>query len=61
METGVTAFHFSVMKDDKKPLNSSHEYQVVFIEPNDGTHVFDLQTGEYLAVRNNLGGTDYSP
>ncbi|KAH9932748.1 uncharacterized protein BXZ73DRAFT_46636 [Epithele typhae] len=45
METGVTVFHFSVMQDAARPLNYSHEYQIVFIEPNDGTHVFDLQLG----------------
>ncbi|KAK7689951.1 hypothetical protein QCA50_006591 [Cerrena zonata] len=50
IETGVTAFHFSVKKDDKKPLNLSHEYQPVFIEPNDGTHVFDLQVGSPFTI-----------
>lgn len=45
METGISVFHFSIMADEKKPLNYSHEYQVVFIEPNDGTHVFEVQLG----------------
>ena len=45
MESGTTAFHFSVMADESRPLNYSHEYQVVFVEPNDGSHVFDLQLG----------------
>lgn len=41
-------FHFSVKVDTKRPLNLSHEYQVVWIEPNDGSHVFDLQIGELV-------------
>ncbi|KAI0058240.1 hypothetical protein BV25DRAFT_1290923 [Artomyces pyxidatus] len=45
LETGVSAFHFSVRTDDALPLNYKHEYQVVWIEPTDGTHVFDLQIG----------------
>lgn len=46
METGVSVFHFSIKADEKRPLNYSHEYQVVFIEPLDGSHVFDIQLGE---------------
>ncbi|KAF5360180.1 hypothetical protein D9758_011333 [Tetrapyrgos nigripes] len=45
MEVGVTRFHFSVKENDQLPLNFTHEYQVVFIEPSDGTHVFELQIG----------------
>ncbi|KAH9972002.1 hypothetical protein BGW80DRAFT_1173774 [Lactifluus volemus] len=45
IESGVTAFHFSVQADTTQPLNNTHEYQPVFIEPADGTHIFDLQTG----------------
>ncbi|KAF8817078.1 hypothetical protein BYT27DRAFT_7075551 [Phlegmacium glaucopus] len=45
METGVSVFHFSIKTDESRPLNYSHEYQVVFIEPNDGSHVFDIQLG----------------
>ena len=45
LESGVTAFHFSVYADTKRPLNYSHEYQPVFVEKPDGSHVFDLQTG----------------
>ncbi|KAJ7085218.1 hypothetical protein B0H15DRAFT_847431 [Mycena belliarum] len=45
METGVTVFHFSIKGDGQRPLNYSHEYQVVFIEPSDGTHVFGIQLG----------------
>ena len=47
MESGVTVFHFSVKVDDKRPLNYNHEYQVVFIEPNDGSHVFALKLGQF--------------
>ena len=45
IESGQTAFHFSVMADPTQPLNVSHEYQAVFIEPNDGTHIFQLDMG----------------
>ncbi|KAG6811712.1 hypothetical protein H0H92_006169 [Tricholoma furcatifolium] len=45
METNVTVFHFSIQMDDQKPLNYTHEYQIVFIEPSDGTHVFGIQLG----------------
>ncbi|KAF8158448.1 hypothetical protein B0H34DRAFT_797835 [Crassisporium funariophilum] len=45
MESGVTVFHFSVKADEGRPLNWGHEYQVVFIEPGDGSHVFGLQLG----------------
>ncbi|KAI0775552.1 hypothetical protein BD413DRAFT_529338 [Trametes elegans] len=45
MEEGATIFHFSIQKDEERPLNYDHEYQIVFIEPNDGTHVFEVQLG----------------
>jgi hypothetical protein len=50
MEVGVTVFHFSIMMDKAKPLNFSHEYQIVFIEPNDGTHVFGIQLGSPFTI-----------
>ncbi|EDR13666.1 uncharacterized protein LACBIDRAFT_308894 [Laccaria bicolor S238N-H82] len=50
MESGVTAFHFSIKQDEKKPLNYSHEYQIVFIEPNDGSHVFGIQLGSPFTI-----------
>lgn len=46
METGTTVFHFSIKADPERPLNYSHEYQIVFIEPSDGTHVFGIQLGQ---------------
>ena len=48
METGVSIFHFSIKADGIRPLNYSHEYQVVYIEHRDGTHVFEIQLGEHL-------------
>ncbi|KAK7025553.1 hypothetical protein VNI00_015906 [Paramarasmius palmivorus] len=45
IETGVTQFHFSIKADTENPLNLTHEYQIVFIEPSDGTHVFGVQLG----------------
>ncbi|KAH9850153.1 hypothetical protein C2E23DRAFT_326878 [Lenzites betulinus] len=45
MEQNKTIFHVSIQKDELRPLNYSHEYQIVFIEPNDGSHVFEIQLG----------------
>ncbi|KXN82853.1 hypothetical protein AN958_02127 [Leucoagaricus sp. SymC.cos] len=45
IENGTTVFHFSINADTKRPLNYSHEYQIVFIEPSDGSHVFGIQLG----------------
>lgn len=45
-QVGTTAFHFSITPDTCKPLNLTHEYQVVFIEPTDGTHVFAIKLGK---------------
>ncbi|OCH89931.1 hypothetical protein OBBRIDRAFT_812977 [Obba rivulosa] len=45
IENGTTVFHFSIKLDERRPLNYTHEYQIVFIEPNDGTHVFEVQLG----------------
>ncbi|KAI0292395.1 hypothetical protein BC826DRAFT_1146699 [Russula brevipes] len=45
LESGITAFHFSVYRDEGLPLNYTHEYQALWVEPTDGSHVFDLQLG----------------
>ncbi|PIL35046.1 hypothetical protein GSI_02833 [Ganoderma sinense ZZ0214-1] len=45
IETNKTVFHVSIQKDETRPLNYTHEYQIVFIEPNDGSHVFGIQLG----------------
>ncbi|KAK3323163.1 hypothetical protein B0T19DRAFT_485598 [Cercophora scortea] len=47
--TGVKTLHFSVMKDAQRPLNLSHEYQLVFLESNDfSTNQVVLKTGTIL-------------
>lgn len=47
--TGVKTLHFSVLKDAQRPLNLSHEYQLVFLESNDfSTNQFVLKTGTIL-------------
>jgi hypothetical protein len=51
LESGQSGFHFSLQADTSQPLNFTHEYQVVFIEPNDGTHVFEAQLGTMCARR----------
>lgn len=43
---GIKTVHFSVMKDAARPLNLSHEYQMVFLESADfSTNQFVLKTG----------------
>ena len=43
---GVKTLHFSIMKDTARPLNLSHEYQMVFLESADfSTNQFVLKTG----------------
>ncbi|KAI0546969.1 glycoside hydrolase family 131 protein [Xylaria curta] len=49
--TGVKTLHFSVMKDANRPLNLTHEYQLVFLESNDfSTNQFVLKTGTILGA-----------
>lgn len=45
-EVGTTVYHFSIQVDEARPLNYDHEYQIVWIEPNDGTHVFGVNLGQ---------------
>ncbi|CZT43332.1 related to endoglucanase c [Rhynchosporium secalis] len=33
--TGLKTLHFSILKDPTRPLNTSHEYQLFFLESND--------------------------
>lgn len=48
--TGVKTLHFSVMKDNARPLNLSHEYQLVFLETAAfDTNQFVLKTGKILS------------
>lgn len=47
--TGIKTLHFSIGKDAQRPLNLSHEYQLVFLESNDfSTNQFVLKTGTIL-------------
>ncbi|KAL0955827.1 hypothetical protein HGRIS_002030 [Hohenbuehelia grisea] len=48
--SGVKAFHFSIGLDETRPLNYKHEYQVVFVEPDDGSHIFGVQLGACLRL-----------
>lgn len=55
---GVKSLHFSLMKDAARPLNLSHEYQLVFVESNDfSTNQFVLKTGTMLDTATQ-GGVD---
>lgn len=49
-DVGITVFHVSILEELDKPLNMSHEYQIVWIEPNDGTHVFEIQLGSPFTI-----------
>jgi hypothetical protein len=43
---GVRTLHFSLQKDNSRPLNYSHAYELVFLETADfSSHVFTLKTG----------------
>lgn len=59
--TGVRTVHFSVQKDAEKPLNVTHDYQLVSLESKDFTkHQFDVRTGadngKNIAVVGTSGG-----
>ena len=41
-EVGTTVYHFSIQSDLSELLNFNCGYQIVWIEPSDGTHVFDI-------------------
>ncbi|KAK2044668.1 hypothetical protein LZ31DRAFT_618446 [Colletotrichum somersetense] len=44
--TGVRTLHFSVQRDATKPLNETHDYQMVSLESADFSfHQFDVRTG----------------
>lgn len=46
---GVKTLHFSLMKDTARPLNLSHEYQLVFLEDAAfSTNQFVVKTGTLL-------------
>ncbi|KFA69030.1 hypothetical protein S40285_08453 [Stachybotrys chlorohalonatus IBT 40285] len=46
---GIKTLHFSVAKDITRPLNLSHEYQLVFLESADYSNSqFDIKTGTIL-------------
>jgi hypothetical protein len=58
--TGVKTLHFSVMKDDAaRPLNLSHEYQLVFLESGDfSTNQLVLKTGTIIGAAGGGGADD---
>ncbi|GKT93517.1 hypothetical protein CT0861_12327 [Colletotrichum tofieldiae] len=44
--TGVRTLHFSVQRDPAKPLNATHDYQIVNLESKDFSfHQIDVRTG----------------
>ncbi|KAH7320512.1 hypothetical protein B0J17DRAFT_583011 [Rhizoctonia solani] len=50
LQSGKTVWHFSIMRDEARPLNLTHEYQIVFAEPDDGSHVFGIKVGSSFTV-----------
>ncbi|KAH6663072.1 hypothetical protein B0J14DRAFT_495164 [Halenospora varia] len=54
---GVKVIHFSVMKDEARNLNTSHEYQMVFLESKDfSTNQIVVKTGTISGLNNSLPG-----
>ncbi|ERT01205.1 hypothetical protein HMPREF1624_02447 [Sporothrix schenckii ATCC 58251] len=52
---GVKTLHFSVMQDAQRPLNLTHEYQLVFLESNDfSTNQLVLKAGTVLGQAGNV-------
>ncbi|KAG5982188.1 hypothetical protein E4U55_002206 [Claviceps digitariae] len=50
---GIRTLHFSISKDSRRPLNLSHEYQLVFLEDASfSTNQFVLKTGTIMGVNN---------
>ncbi|KAG5927498.1 hypothetical protein E4U42_002175 [Claviceps africana] len=50
---GVRTLHFSIAKDPRRPLNLSHEYQLVFLEDESySTNQFVLKTGTIIGLHN---------
>ncbi|TLS26262.1 hypothetical protein PpBr36_04099 [Pyricularia pennisetigena] len=50
---GVKTLHFSVAKDAKRPLNLTHEYQIVFLEDNKfSTNQIVVKTGTIAGQAN---------
>lgn len=48
---GVKTLHFSLLKDTSRPLNLSHEYQIVFLESADySTNQIALKTGQIIGT-----------
>lgn len=48
---GIKTLHFSIRKDNARPLNVSHEYQLAFVESADfSTNQFVLKTGKIIGA-----------
>ncbi|KAI6358755.1 hypothetical protein MCOR25_007262 [Pyricularia grisea] len=55
---GVKTLHFSVAKDAKRPLNLTHEYQLVFLEDNKfSTNQIVVKTGTIAGQTSNNTNT----
>jgi len=53
--TGIKTLHFSIQADAARPLNYSHEYQLVFVETADySTNQLVLKTGTILTGSPNV-------
>ncbi|KAB5595414.1 hypothetical protein CTheo_1091 [Ceratobasidium theobromae] len=61
MESGTTVFHVSVMRDESKPLNASHQYQFAFLEVPSGSTPFSIPaTSPASANANDIQILDFS-
>lgn len=56
---GVKTLHFSLSKDPARPLNLTHEYQLVFLESADfSTNQLVLKAGTVLGAEDDPEGGD---
>lgn len=56
---GVKTLHFSLLRDTQRELNTSHEYQLVFLETNDfSTNQFALKYGTIFGREEETGPKD---
>ncbi|KAG6379446.1 hypothetical protein JVT61DRAFT_11923 [Boletus reticuloceps] len=60
-DVGTIVSHVFIRADDHHPLNMSHEYQIVWIKPNDGSHVFEIQLGKWNRFRQRLADSRTNP
>lgn len=60
--TGVRTMHFSIQQDPTRPINTTHDYQVMNLESADFSfHQFDVRTGAANAGKLVIQGNAKNP